>query len=51
MPLLNVDTDNCTRDGRCVDECPACIIELMIGVPKYRYHRVPLRNEARITWK
>ena len=23
---------------------------MMIGYPKYKYHRLPLRNEARITW-
>ena len=24
---------------------------MMIGYPKYRYHRLPLRNEARIEWR
>ncbi len=24
---------------------------MMIGYPKYKYHRLPLRNEARITWR
>lgn len=24
---------------------------MMIGYPKYRYQRIPLRNEARITWR
>ncbi len=24
---------------------------MMLGYPKYKYHRVPLRKEARITWK
>lgn len=24
---------------------------LMIGYPKYKYHRIPLRNEPRITWR
>jgi nitroreductase len=24
---------------------------LMIGYPKYKYHRIPLRNAARITWR
>jgi nitroreductase len=23
---------------------------MMVGYPKYKYHRLPLRNEARITW-
>lgn len=24
---------------------------MMVGYPKYTYHRLPLRNEARITWR
>ncbi len=24
---------------------------MMIGYPKYKYHRIPLRNTARITWR
>ena len=24
---------------------------MMVGYPKFQYHRLPLRNEARITWK
>ncbi len=24
---------------------------MMIGYPKYKYHRLPLRNEAQITWR
>ena len=24
---------------------------MMLGYPKYRYHRLPIRNEARITWR
>jgi nitroreductase/NAD-dependent dihydropyrimidine dehydrogenase PreA subunit len=24
---------------------------MMLGNPKYKYHRIPLRNEAKITWK
>src|SRR5208337_5190217 len=28
----------------------ACFGAMMIGYPKYRYHRLPLRKEADITW-
>jgi len=24
---------------------------MMIGIPKFKYHRLPLRNEARVTWR
>ncbi|MBA7546358.1 NAD(P)H-quinone oxidoreductase subunit I, chloroplastic [subsurface metagenome] len=24
---------------------------MMIGYPKYRYHRIPLRNDARVNWR
>ena len=24
---------------------------MMVGYPKYKYHRIPLRNEAQITWR
>jgi nitroreductase/NAD-dependent dihydropyrimidine dehydrogenase PreA subunit len=28
-----------------------CYGALMIGYPQYRFHRIPLRDEARITWR
>lgn len=28
-----------------------CFGAMMVGYPKYRYHRIPLRNEAVITWR
>lgn len=28
-----------------------CFGAMMIGYPTYSYHRIPLRNEARITWR
>jgi len=24
---------------------------MMIGIPKYKYQRLPLRNDAQITWR
>jgi len=24
---------------------------MMVGYPKFQYHRLPLRNEAKITWR
>jgi nitroreductase/NAD-dependent dihydropyrimidine dehydrogenase PreA subunit len=27
-----------------------CYGAMMVGYPKYRYHRLPVRNEAQITW-
>lgn len=29
----------------------ACFGALMVGYPKYAYHRLPLRNEAAISWR
>lgn len=29
----------------------ACMGAMMVGRPRYRYHRLPLRNEPDITWK
>ena len=28
-----------------------CAGVMMVGYPKYKYHRIPLRNEADITWR
>jgi nitroreductase/NAD-dependent dihydropyrimidine dehydrogenase PreA subunit len=28
-----------------------CCGAMMVGYPKFSYHRIPLRNEARITWR
>jgi nitroreductase/NAD-dependent dihydropyrimidine dehydrogenase PreA subunit len=28
-----------------------CYGAMMIGYPKFRYHRLPLRDEARVTWR
>jgi len=28
-----------------------CFGAMMIGFPKFKYHRLPLRNEAKITWR
>ena len=28
-----------------------CMGAMMVGRPKYRYHRLPLRKEPEITWK
>ncbi|MEE8389692.1 MAG: nitroreductase family protein [Anaerolineae bacterium] len=28
-----------------------CCGAMMIGYPKYKYHRIPLRDEVRITWR
>jgi nitroreductase len=29
----------------------SCFGAMMVGYPKHRYHRLPLRNEAQISWR
>jgi len=39
------------QDALGLPEGHAAFGALMVGYPKYRYHRLPLRNEARIEWR
>jgi len=52
MVLFTIDTKKCKHDGICVEECPMRILEMKdaSSAPKYKYHRLPSRKEADITW-
>ncbi len=39
------------QDALVLTEGHACFGAMMIGYPKYRYHRLPLRREPNIVWK
>ena len=39
------------RNAVDLPERHTCFGAMMIGYPKYTYHRLPLRNEPRITWR
>ncbi len=56
MSLFTVDEEKCKKDGICAAECPIGVIinfddkEKVVGYPKYKYYRMPTRNEPIITW-
>jgi nitroreductase len=39
------------QESLALPEGNACFGAMMIGYPKYKYHRLPLRKEADITWR
>lgn len=39
------------QEALALPEGHACMGAMMVGYPKHRYHRLPLRDKARITWR
>lgn len=59
MSLLTIDPQKCRHDGICAAVCPAGIIAaptqqqlpFVVAHPRFRYHRLPLRNPPAISWQ
>jgi len=62
MSPFSIDAEKCNRDGICVNSYPPLFEALgipadhkafgavMVGYPKLRYQRLPVRKKPRITW-
>jgi hypothetical protein len=49
MGFLRIDESKCKKDSICAAEYPHHY-PMMLGYPKFKYHRLPERKPPKIAW-